>query len=95
MDYLRLHLPGGHGIFREQLADLNGVVRLYDPATSIIYLKANELPEIDLLQKIDPEVTSPTLSVHENGKKSILCIVLPAIKQYRKGMNPFIRHWSI
>ena len=26
----------------------------YDPSTNVIYLKSNESPEIDLLQKIEP-----------------------------------------
>src|SRR5205809_3379172 len=41
----------------------------YDPATGILYLKANESPEIALLQKVDPAADLPALSVYDDGKK--------------------------
>jgi len=60
----------------------------YDPATNIIYLKANESPEIDLLQKIDPAVTSPTLSVHDDGKRIYTTYCTSCHKADRKGDEP-------
>src|SRR5436190_10960606 len=60
----------------------------YDPSTNVIYLKANESPEIDLLQKIDPVVTSPTLSVHDDGKKIYTMYCASCHKADRKGDEP-------
>ena len=60
----------------------------YDPATKIIYLKANESPEIDLLQKIDPADTSANLSVHDDGKKIYTAYCASCHKADRKGDEP-------
>jgi quinoprotein glucose dehydrogenase len=40
----------------------------FDPATGILYVKSNDSPEIDLLQKIEPEANAATQSVHSQGK---------------------------
>ena len=64
----------------------------YDPSTNIIYLKSNESPEIDLLQKIDPASTSANLSVHDDGKKIYTSFVPAVINPIGKEMNPFIHH---
>jgi quinoprotein glucose dehydrogenase len=59
----------------------------YDPSTNIIYLKANESPEIDRLQKID-HATSSTLSVHEDGKKIYTAYCASCHKADRTGDEP-------
>ncbi|HKO81024.1 MAG TPA: c-type cytochrome, partial [Chitinophagaceae bacterium] len=59
----------------------------YDPSTNIIYLKANESPEIDLLQKIDP-ATSSKLSAHEDGKKIYTAYCATCHKADRTGDEP-------
>jgi len=60
----------------------------YDPSTHIIYLKANESPEIDLLQKIDPAGTSINLSVHDDGKKIYTAYCASCHKADRTGDEP-------
>ena len=60
----------------------------YDPLTNIIYLKANESPEIDLLQKIDPAGTSANLSVHDDGKKIYTAYCASCHKADRTGDEP-------
>ena len=60
----------------------------YDPATGILYLKANESPEIDLLQKIDPAGSSAILSVHDDGKKIYTTYCASCHKGDRKGDEP-------
>ncbi|MEP7374871.1 MAG: pyrroloquinoline quinone-dependent dehydrogenase [Chitinophagaceae bacterium] len=60
----------------------------YDPSTNIIYLKASESPEIDLLQKIDPAGTSANLSVHDDGKNIYLAYCATCHKADRKGDEP-------
>jgi len=60
----------------------------YDPSTNIIYLKSNESPEIDLLQKIDLAGTAANLSVHENGKKIYMSFCSSCHKSDRKGDEP-------
>ena len=59
----------------------------YDPSTSIIYLKANESPEIDLLQKIDPAGSS-NLSVHDDGKKIYTAYCASCHKPDKTGDEP-------
>ena len=54
----------------------------------IIYLKSNESPEIDLLQKIDPAITSANLSVHDDGKKIYNTYCASCHKADRKGDEP-------
>ncbi|MCW3118091.1 MAG: pyrroloquinoline quinone-dependent dehydrogenase [Chitinophagaceae bacterium] len=61
----------------------------YDPATGILYLKANESPEIDLLQKIDPATdASANPSIHEDGKKIYTSYCATCHKADRKGDEP-------
>lgn len=60
----------------------------YDPATHIIYLKSNESPEIDLLQKIDPAVTSSNVSLHEDGKRIYSTYCASCHKPDRTGDEP-------
>lgn len=60
----------------------------YDPSTSIIYLKANESPEIDLLQKIDPAGASVSLSAHDDGKKIYTAYCANCHKADRTGDEP-------
>ena len=59
----------------------------YDPSTNIIYLKSNESPEIDLLQKIEPGATAG-LSVHDDGKKIYTSFCSSCHKADRKGDEP-------
>lgn len=60
----------------------------YDPSTHIIYLKSNESPEIDLLQKIDPAVTSSQVSIHDDGKKIYNTFCASCHKADRTGDEP-------
>jgi len=60
----------------------------YDPSTHIIYLKSNESPEIDLLQKIEPGGGSTNLSVHEDGKKIYTAFCANCHKADRTGDEP-------
>ena len=60
----------------------------YDPSTHIIYLKSNESPEIDFLQKIDPAVTSSKVSVHDDGKKIYNLYCASCHKADRTGDEP-------
>jgi len=60
----------------------------YDPSTHIIYLKANESPEIDLLQKIDPAGTSTNLSAHDDGQKIYTAYCASCHKADRTGDEP-------
>jgi quinoprotein glucose dehydrogenase len=60
----------------------------FDPSTNIIYLKSNESPEIDLLQKIDPTATSANLSVHDDGRKIYKTYCASCHKADRKGDEP-------
>src|SRR6185436_11163427 len=60
----------------------------FDPATNIIYLKSNESPEIDLLQKIETPDKSASLSVHEDGKKIYTAYCASCHKRDRSGDEP-------
>src|SRR6185436_18675118 len=60
----------------------------YDPTTNIIYLKSNESPEIDLLQKIDPAVTSTNVSLNDDGKKIYTAYCDSCHKLDRTGDEP-------
>ena len=60
----------------------------YDPATKILYLKANESPEIDLLQKIDPAATMANLSAHNDGKTLYATYCASCHKADRRGDEP-------
>jgi quinoprotein glucose dehydrogenase len=60
----------------------------YDPSTHIIYLKSNESPEIDYLQKIDPAVTSSKVSVYDDGKKLYNTYCANCHKADRTGDEP-------
>jgi quinoprotein glucose dehydrogenase len=60
----------------------------YDPSTNIIYLKANESPEIDLLQKIEPASSSASLSAHDDGKKIYTAYCASCHKPDRTGDEP-------
>ena len=60
----------------------------YDPATGILYLKSNESPEIDLLQKIDPAATAVGLSAYDDGKKVYTTFCAGCHKEDRTGDEP-------
>jgi len=60
----------------------------YDPLTNIIYLKSNESPEIDLLQKIEPAGSSTSLSAHDDGKKIYTAYCASCHKSDRTGDEP-------
>ena len=60
----------------------------YDPTTGILYVKANESPEIDMLQKIDPAASSENLSVHEDGRKFYRTYCASCHKMDRNGSEP-------
>ena len=60
----------------------------FDPATGILYLKANESPEIDLLQIIDPVIASTNLSAHDDGKNIYTTYCATCHKADRTGDEP-------
>lgn len=60
----------------------------FDPGTNIIYLKSNESPEIDLLQKVEPAKTSATLSGYDDGKKIYITYCANCHKADRSGDEP-------
>jgi len=60
----------------------------YDPATGILYLKSNESPEIDLLQKIDPAGAPANLSAHNDGKTLYATYCASCHKADRRGDEP-------
>jgi quinoprotein glucose dehydrogenase len=60
----------------------------FDPGTGILYLKANESPEIDMLQKIDPENNTSSRSLHENGKNIYTLYCAGCHRADRKGDEP-------
>ncbi len=60
----------------------------YDPTTGILYVKANESPEIDMLQKVDPAASSENLSVHEDGRKFYRTYCASCHKMDRNGSEP-------
>ena len=60
----------------------------YDVATGILYVRANEAPEIDLLQKIDPSTKSVNISVHDDGKKIYAIYCASCHKADRTGSEP-------
>ena len=60
----------------------------FDPSTNIIYLKSNESPEIDLLQKIDPAGTSTSLSFYDDGKRIYTTYCASCHKSDRTGDEP-------
>jgi quinoprotein glucose dehydrogenase len=60
----------------------------YDPTTGILYVKANESPEIDMLEKIDPAASPENLSVHEDGRKFYRTYCASCHKMDRTGSEP-------
>ncbi len=60
----------------------------YDPSTNTVYLKSNESPEIDLLQKIDLAGTTANLSVHDNGRRIYTSFCSSCHRPDRKGDEP-------
>jgi len=59
----------------------------FDPETNIIYLKSNESPEIDLLQKFEA-ANSPGISAHDDGKKIYTTYCASCHKANRSGDEP-------
>ncbi len=60
----------------------------FDPATSVIYLKSNESPEIDLLQKIDITANAKVYSGYEQGKEVYAMYCVSCHKADKKGDEP-------
>src|SRR6185312_11093118 len=60
----------------------------YDVSTGILYVKANEAPEIGMLQKIDPSTKSADISIHEDGKKIYTTYCASCHKADRAGNEP-------
>lgn len=60
----------------------------FDASTNIIYLKSNESPEIDLLQKIEPGKNLVVLSDYDDGKKIYTSYCANCHKADRTGDEP-------
>ena len=60
----------------------------YDPATGVIYLKSNESPEIDLLQKIETANTSSIIPGYSDGKTIYKTYCSGCHKEDRNGEEP-------
>jgi len=60
----------------------------FDPGTNIIYLKSNESPEIDLLQKVEPAKTTAMRSDYDDGKKIYITYCANCHKADRSGDEP-------
>lgn len=61
----------------------------YDPATGVLYLKANNSPEVDQLKKIAPEaVTSDSLTPFHTGRTIYMSYCASCHKEDRGGDEP-------
>ncbi len=60
----------------------------YDVSTGILYVKANEAPEIDRLQKIDTSAKPLNISIHEDGRKFYSTYCASCHKADRTGTEP-------
>jgi quinoprotein glucose dehydrogenase len=60
----------------------------YDPSTGILYLKSNDAPEIDLLQKVVPGVKPVTHLGSDAGKKIYMTYCVSCHKENREGDEP-------
>ena len=61
----------------------------YDPATGLLYVKSNDAPEIDLLQKIEPGQKTLNQSGYSAGKTIYKSYCASCHKQDRKGDSLF------
>jgi quinoprotein glucose dehydrogenase len=57
----------------------------YDPATHIIYVNGNNAPEIDLLQKVEPNKALSNISPYLAGKKIYMTYCASCHKENRNG----------
>ena len=57
----------------------------YDPATGLLYVKSNDAPEIDLLQKIEPDEKTVIQSGYGDGKKIYTTYCASCHKKDRRG----------
>lgn len=57
----------------------------YDPATGLLYVKSNDAPEIDLLQKVAAGVRSVNLSGYDEGKKLYMTYCVNCHRANREG----------
>jgi len=76
-----LNLPGTRGG-----SEWGGAA--YDPATGVIYLKSNESPEVDLLQKIEAANTSSNVPGYNDGKTIYKTYCASCHKEDRNGDEP-------
>ncbi|MEP6594417.1 MAG: c-type cytochrome, partial [Ginsengibacter sp.] len=60
----------------------------YDPATGVLYLKSNDAPEIDLLQKVQPGTKPANHLGSDAGKKSYMTYCVSCHKENREGDEP-------
>lgn len=60
----------------------------YDPATGVLYVKSNDAPEIDLLQKINAGNKSVKLSGYDAGEKIYKSYCVSCHKENREGDEP-------
>lgn len=60
----------------------------FDPATNVLYVKSNESPEIDQLQKIDLAGNRPAANGYEQGKNFYTTYCVSCHKADRKGEEP-------
>jgi quinoprotein glucose dehydrogenase len=67
----------------------------FDPATGVLYVKSNDSPEIDHIQKVENENNSSTLSVYNQGKAIYLKYCATCHGRDRNGdepINPSLRN---
>jgi len=60
----------------------------YDPATGILYVKSNDAPEIDLLQKVEPGNIPINRLGKDAGKKLYMTYCVSCHKENRQGAEP-------
>ncbi|HRI20269.1 MAG TPA: c-type cytochrome, partial [Panacibacter sp.] len=60
----------------------------YDPETSVLYLKSNDAPEIDLLQKIEPGKQAANLTGYNSGRTIYMTYCVSCHKENRAGDEP-------
>lgn len=66
----------------------------FDPVTGVLYVKSNDSPEIDHIQKVEPEAQHSTLSLYNQGKAIYLRHCARCHGRDRNGdepMNPSLR----
>lgn len=60
----------------------------FDPATGVLYVKSNDSPEIDHIQKIEKESNASTLSIYNQGKAIYLKYCATCHGRDRNGDEP-------